>query len=443
MKISNLFQKYAFNLDEKKKAIEIEKTLHQAFKKKVKGFYYDIEKDDIKVNTMKKKLNRVKSSSIKEFVYTHKKIPEQWRNKIGYHNNMFKIFSDDKKFLTYMGKGGNIQRPFSNENSRNNNNMIMSKTVTSFYPKINDNFSNNNNENLSSKLDGINKIDNKGKNFNSDDEKNKSNFEIVRNKFLSGKKKEESEKEILTILEDYKEAFPIKREKKNLLLTEINLNNKNDEIKEKEENEKKEKKTENKNKEYANKTYTNSFFKKDENLEKNPFYNLEKMKLEVRQESFRQNIYANLVPLSSRTHSSKIKKNTKKKIKTIEESKYGPFLHSNIEIFDKKVEINNPILKKYLESIHNFGPYYSFCPPHKNRNLEFYKNLDIKKANEIIQYIKKAKGYTIVSENPKINNNIEKNIQTENINNNKKTKEFRRSIITEVDDDDLNSNSQD
>ena len=75
--------------------------------------------------------------------------------------------------------------------------------------------------------------------------------------------------------------------------------------------------------------------------------------------------------------------------------------------------------------------------------MEFYKNLDIKKANEIIQYIKKAKGYTIVSENPKINNNIEKNIQTENISNNKKTKEFRRSIITEVDDDDLNSNSQD
>ena len=75
--------------------------------------------------------------------------------------------------------------------------------------------------------------------------------------------------------------------------------------------------------------------------------------------------------------------------------------------------------------------------------MEFYKNLDIKKANEIIQYIKKAKGYSIVSENPKINNNIEKNIQTENISNNKKTKEFRRSIITEVDDDDLNSNSED
>ena len=75
--------------------------------------------------------------------------------------------------------------------------------------------------------------------------------------------------------------------------------------------------------------------------------------------------------------------------------------------------------------------------------MEFYKNLDIKKANEIIQYIKKAKGYSIVSENPKKNNYIQKNIQTENINNKKKTKEFRRSIITEVDDDEVDSNSQD
>ena len=66
MKISNLFQKYAFNLDEKKKAIEIEKTLHQAFKKKVKGFYYDIEKDDIKVNTMKKKLEKEKNDMLEK-----------------------------------------------------------------------------------------------------------------------------------------------------------------------------------------------------------------------------------------------------------------------------------------------------------------------------------------------------------------------------------------
>ena len=79
--------------------------------------------------------------------------------------------------------------------------------------------------------------------------------------------------------------------------------------------------------------------------------------------------------------------------------------------------------------------------------MEFYKNLDIKKANEIIQYIKKAKGYSIVSENPKeninIQHNIQQNIQTENLNNNKKNKEFRRSVITEVEDDDLNSNSED
>ena len=87
---------------------------------------------------------------------------------------------------------------------------------------------------------------------------------------------------------------------------------------------------------------------------------------------------------------------------------YGPFLNSNSDLFYKKVIINDPIIKKYLESINYFGPYYSYCPPCNNRNLEFYKNLEQNDCINLIKFIKKAKGKIniIDSENEKNNNKI-------------------------------------
>ena len=432
MKIAHIFQKYAFNLSEKKKAIEIEKTLHQAFKKKIRGFYDDIETNDLKLHKMKKELNNIKTSSIKESVYTNKNLPDQWKNKIGYHDNMFKIFSDDKNFLIYMGKGGN-QRAFSNEEPRNNNSMAMNKTVSSFFPRIKKNNTIINMKHLGVKLED--KYNNKKKeNTNSDEEQAKSIVDIIRHKFMPGKKKEESVKEIMTILEDYKTAFPIKIEKNNLLITEIN------------ETQNKEKETENERenetmKKIANKTFSNSLYKRDKNnLEINAFHNLDRMKLEDRQESYRQNIYTSLIPISSRTQSSKLKSRVKsnKKLKKIEESKYGPFLSSNIELFDKKVEINNPVLKKNLESINFYGPYYSYCPPCKSRNLEFYKNLDINKAKDIIHYIKNEKGLNIVGGQTN-KNNFHKNIKTEN--DIHRVDRKSASIINEIEEDEFHSNT--
>ena len=194
-------------------------------------------------------------------------------------------------------------------------------------------------------------------------------------------------------------------------------------------------------KKIANKTFYNSLYKRDKNnLEINAFHNLDRMKLEDRQESYRQNIYTSLIPINSRTQSSKLKSRVKsnKKLKKIEESKYGPFLSSNIELFDKKVEINNPVLKKNLESINFYGPYYSYCPPCKSRNLEFYKNLDINKAMDIIHYIKNEKGLNIVGGQTK-KNNFHKNIKTEN--DIHRVDRKSASIINEMDEDEFHSNT--
>ena len=225
----------------------------------------------------------------------------------------------------------------------------------------------------------------------------------LKNKFLKGKK-EESEKEILAILEEYKNAFPIKSERN--LITQMN-ESRNDKLFE----------------EKANKTFTSSFFnskalssknrkpksKLTKNNSNNPFFFLDNLPKKDKQLTFRQTIYSNFIPskiaLNSNLIKNKTKKLNKKKLLQIEESKYGPFLHSNNQLFNKKVTIDNPIIKKNLESINYYGPYYSYCPPCRNKNLEYYKNLDQPKAIELIHYIKKAKKINTIIDADDNNNN--------------------------------------
>ena len=62
---------------------------------------------------------------------------------------------------------------------------------------------------------------------------------------------------------------------------------------------------------------------------------------------------------------------------------------------------------KYLEGINFYGPYFSYCPPCGNKNLEFYKNLEQKQFLQIIQQIKKSKRKNVVlsdNKNKKIKN---------------------------------------
>ena len=86
---------------------------------------------------------------------------------------------------------------------------------------------------------------------------------------------------------------------------------------------------------------------------------------------------------------------------------------------------NNPTIMKYLEGINFFGPYFSYCPPCGNKNLEFYKNLEQNQCLQIIQQIKKNKGRNIIfSEDKK---NKKKNENNEEINDiNKKHKNIKK-----------------
>ena len=69
------------------------------------GFLDDIEKKDITIRQIRNQLNRVKSATIKECLYTNKVVPDVWKNQLGYQNNILEIFSEDNDFLNYVGKG--------------------------------------------------------------------------------------------------------------------------------------------------------------------------------------------------------------------------------------------------------------------------------------------------------------------------------------------------
>ena len=153
-----------------------------------------------------------------------------------------------------------------------------------------------------------------------------------------------------------------------------------------------------------------------------------KQKHNRRQNTFRQNIFTNLLPSDSKNRKNFNKNKPgfmsctnfrKKKIDTKNKTT-NIFLNSDNEIFDKKININNPTVIKYLEGINFFGPYYSYCPPCGNRNLEFYKNLEPNQCLQIIQQIKKNKGKNIILNNNNKNKDNNPINQVEQIHNRNK-----------------------
>ena len=130
-----LSKKYAFNIKDTKS----NKSMNSGsnFKKINKGFYDDIEKNDLDIRELKKELKKIKYDSIKECVYSNKIIPDQWKTKIGYQDDIIKILASDANFLSYVGKGG----PAASNSNQSDlvetaKNSLMSKTSYSNFPKI-------------------------------------------------------------------------------------------------------------------------------------------------------------------------------------------------------------------------------------------------------------------------------------------------------------------
>ena len=381
--IDKLAHKYALNI---KQIRGPGSTKIADFKNLNKNFYDDIESNNITLKDDTKQLNKIKSYSIKEFIYTNRVIPNIWKKKINYQDEILDVISKDKKLLSYIGSS-KIQTK---------------KNSLDKFPKINTRYDasksvkSRNIEDIHSEkeMNSMNNIinNNSNNNINNSIVSSPRNREIkneIKNKYSIKKKGQLSEKEINTLMDDYKTAYPIKEKLKELYITSnyYNTNKNKNETVAHDLNQIDENQLIN-----TKKTY-NSI---DTSSLKNPrhtFNHTNKKLITKKQKTFRQNIFNNLSPSIDNTFYSfnknllnRISKINKRKINIYNENKNGKDISKMNE-----VSINHPIVKKSIESINYYGPYSSFCPSCLNRNLEYYNKMEPNQCIGLIHFIKKVR----------------------------------------------------
>ena len=357
--------KYAFNINDINSPKQFKGSLLD-FKSLNRGTYDEIESNDIIIKDKIEKLKLLKNDTIKEFVYTNKDIPVQWKNKLDYKKSLLKIFIKDNNFLSYLGIGNQKEIPKSTKNKEKKENEMNIKSNEPEKINIEITESNISKEN--------------------DQEKTTNTPNRTGNKFFRNKEKHNyTDKEIIGILEDFKSAYPILIKEKESSEMHIKNNMKNPEEK-------------------INRTY-NDFTKRKYSNNINNNFSLPNLKLKSnkRQKTFRQNIFTNLLPskpsinITPKFQGNYTSRNFyQKRLNQELKNKNDLYLNSNSELFDKKIKVNNPTIMKHLEGINFYGPYFSYCPPCGNKNLEFYKNLEQNQCLQIIQQIKKNKGRHII-----------------------------------------------
>ena len=386
-----LKHKYAYNINDTTKIKKITMGNGKDFLSLNRGFYDEIENNDINIKKKNKQLKRIKDDSLKEFVFTNVQIPDKWRTKLDYQNSVIKILSKDNNFLAYVGRGGNISKNDTASTkmyTRDNFSMGlkkkgMSTCYSQVFPKI------DKNKILIEEKKGMDLT--KYRSMEDEDisikEIDNSNIQsLTKASFPKTKNKKEvmSEKDVINLLEEFKIAYPIKLPKEE-----------EEQIEKIQEKEIKNNKT---NLLFSQTFNYNQLLQK--NIKYNALDNFHKIRIK-RQRAFRQNIFNNLISPKKIIEEEISPKNiinnipTLKKLRTM--NRTTSFLNSYYDTFYQKIKINNPIIQKNLENINFYGPFYSYCPPCLNRNLDFYNNLEPNQCLKLIHYIRKIRKKNILN----------------------------------------------
>ena len=386
-----LKHKYAYNINDTTKIKKITMGNGKDFLSLNRGFYDEIENNDINIKKKNKQLKRIKDDSLKEFVFTNVQIPDKWRTKLDYQNSVIKILAKDNNFLAYVGRGGNIGKNDTASTkmyTRDNFSMGlkkkgMSTCYSQVFPKI------DKNKILIEEKKGMDLT--KYRSMEDEDisikEIDNSNIQsLTKASFPKTKNKKEvmSEKDVINLLEEFKIAYPIKLPKEE-----------EEQIEKIQEKEIKNNKT---NLLFSQTFNYNQLLQK--NIKYNALDNFHKIRIK-RQRAFRQNIFNNLISPKKIIEEEISPKNiinnipTLKKLRTM--NRTTSFLNSYYDTFYQKIKINNPIIQKNLENINFYGPFYSYCPPCLNGNLDFYNNLEPNQCLKLIHYIRKIRKKNILN----------------------------------------------
>ena len=104
-----LRHKYAYNINDSNKAKKVTVGSGKDFLLLKRGFYDELENNDISIKDKEKQLRKIKNDSLKEFVFTNVQIPEKWKKKLTYQKDVIRTLAKDNNFLYYVGRGGPTQ----------------------------------------------------------------------------------------------------------------------------------------------------------------------------------------------------------------------------------------------------------------------------------------------------------------------------------------------
>ena len=374
-----LARKYAYNINQKQmKNIEGSGIDVESLKK---GFYDAIYKEDNNIIQSRLLLKNMKKKLLKELIYTHKEVPKNWKSKLEYKKQIMNIVSKDENFVKYIGRGNirsnseKIKMIFPYDYNENINmeekKKIKNKPTLS---TLSDTF-------FSLSKESNIHLKNNNMNFSQNDESKDDTNNKTNPKFLSNKSvfklKKISSNNIISLLQEHKTRFPILETFKKEI-TDLNIKKKNN----------------NDNEDFAR---TLSYIHtRRSNSNKDTFKNVNDLNIKEKNQIYRQGIFNKLIPhninTSFKMNNFKSKSSTdinNTKNEKINDIEYGA-LNTNKDFY-KRIQITDPIKKKFLKKINFTGPYYPYCPSCVNKNLQFYEKLDRVNCLNIANFLKKSK----------------------------------------------------
>ena len=400
---------YAFNINKFKQGHNKKKKFN--FDNIKKGFYDDLITYDKQLKKDKIELNETKTKGFKETVYSNVKMPDVWRNKITYQSDLYNTMNEDKFFVSYLGTGGNKmyisperKTPITPNITQNINQNIRKTVSSTSYDKsftkkeephhISFNFKelikpmkqklinksilrNSPQKERDKDKENVKDIvykEDESVDYEEEKKRKKIQKEIEKEKeikkskayldFIKNTAKEN--RRVLSILEEYKQAFPIDLPKINYSQRKSKIENKINLTEAKEDV----------NSPFKPKNYI-ILNEKEKNVR--PIHtsenNIRKKKGELtKAEVFKTTIYNNL-----------LNKNTSKKedhIVTLKDYR---------DILDNEIEIHEPEIKKKLEDINYYGPFYPYCFIGRRKNMLFYKTMEHNQCITLLNYLRKMR----------------------------------------------------
>ena len=230
-------------------------------------------------------------------------------------------------------------------------------------------FTSESNSNIKSKTNNLSQFDDSNKiNFTIGNSKNR-NLSVLKLKKLL-------QKDVKTILDEHNEKFPIiemfKKEVGN-----IDINNRKNEC----------------NNNFSRSLSNFTLIPKSLKTTMNSFQNISNFNKGEKSILYKQGIFSNLIPENNKINLKSYKsKSTTNINKQFQKNEFLNNEYSNTNnYFFKKIEITDPIKKKFLEKINYAGPYFPYCPPCANKNLQFYQNMSRDNCINIATFIHKSR----------------------------------------------------